>query len=571
MNKNLHTLLYIFLAIFAVQVQAQITITAEDLPNINTAKAISIQQNPPIEIGNATAVGQSWNYSTLEGGVIEAINFDGTSEMNGEADFPNADFTRTGPLSTLLGTDIELPIDLPNAVAFYSESTDEGGVVYLEGINIDLTVGGVLELGPQSLLPEDGPYRLWSSGELNDSFNATSTFSLDIPSDELPFDGIDAFVEFIRLTLTLDTDVDIDAHGNMVLPDGNYDVLRYYEYSDVSLKLSPWSPLGIEIDVASIPDVIWEQLGGDFSAIFVDTTFTNISYRFFANDENYPVASISYIDNDSIQAASSIQYLSVPAPSMAAFSYEVFENNCLIVDFSNESIGTSGTGSWAWDYGDGSTGSLSNPTHVYDTEGSYEVSLTFTDAFGAVTVATETIDLACIPLSAEFTATNSEEECFMFTFETLTDGYYTEVVWDFGDGTTLSTEDATIAHTYTMDGTYDVTSTAINPLVDTSTVTQSVEVACMNVGLETAFNSAQYNLYPNPTMGNIQIELNEPNTQEITVVLTDITGRTVHQQHFGTSQQAFTIETNDLANGIYLLKVVVLEKSLLFVEKVVKQ
>ena len=39
--------------------------------------------------------------------------------------------------------------------------------------------------------------------------------------------------------------------------------------------------------------------------------------------------------------------------------------------------------SWSWDFGDGNNSSSQNPTHSYDTEGTYSVSLTATNEFGS--------------------------------------------------------------------------------------------------------------------------------------------------------------------------------------------
>jgi PKD repeat protein len=42
--------------------------------------------------------------------------------------------------------------------------------------------------------------------------------------------------------------------------------------------------------------------------------------------------------------------------------------------------------SWLWDFGDGSTSTLQNPQHIYDTAGSYSVSLSVTNGAGSNTV-----------------------------------------------------------------------------------------------------------------------------------------------------------------------------------------
>ena len=51
--------------------------------------------------------------------------------------------------------------------------------------------------------------------------------------------------------------------------------------------------------------------------------------------------------------------------------------------FFNESINN--PESWSWDFGDGNTSELKNPTHTYSAEGVYTVSLTVTNSFGSDT------------------------------------------------------------------------------------------------------------------------------------------------------------------------------------------
>lgn len=57
----------------------------------------------------------------------------------------------------------------------------------------------------------------------------------------------------------------------------------------------------------------------------------------------------------------------------------------LTVSFEDLSSGGSPVTSWLWDFGDGSASTLQNPTHVYDTVGTYTVVLTATNAAGDCT------------------------------------------------------------------------------------------------------------------------------------------------------------------------------------------
>ncbi|TNF25586.1 MAG: PKD domain-containing protein, partial [Bacteroidetes bacterium] len=51
------------------------------------------------------------------------------------------------------------------------------------------------------------------------------------------------------------------------------------------------------------------------------------------------------------------------------------------VNFTDQSI--NGATSWLWDFGDGNTSTQQNPTHIYQAEGTYTVTLTATNGFGS--------------------------------------------------------------------------------------------------------------------------------------------------------------------------------------------
>jgi serine protease len=79
-------------------------------------------------------------------------------------------------------------------------------------------------------------------------------------------------------------------------------------------------------------------------------------------------------------------YITVTAPNtnppVAAFSGTPTSGTIpLTVVFTDAS--TNSPTSWSWDFGDGGTSTLQNPSHVYTTAGSYTVVLTATNAYGS--------------------------------------------------------------------------------------------------------------------------------------------------------------------------------------------
>ena len=131
----------------------------------------------------------------------------------------------------------------------------------------------------------------------------------------------------------------------------------------------------------------------------------------------------------------------------------------LTVQFADQSTGDIDT--WAWDFGDEGTSSERNPSHVYDTVGTYTVSLVVTGA-GISKTETRPSYITVTAISADFTATPVVGQvplAVQFTDQSL--GDITDWLWDFGDG--AISNDKNPSHTYDTIGTYDVSLKVIGP------------------------------------------------------------------------------------------------------------
>ena len=65
---------------------------------------------------------------------------------------------------------------------------------------------------------------------------------------------------------------------------------------------------------------------------------------------------------------------------------------------------------WEWDFGDGESSTMENPTHVYDTPGTYTVTLTVKDITGCFSEITKTVEIGGIGLDITF----NQPSCFGF-------------------------------------------------------------------------------------------------------------------------------------------------------------
>jgi len=121
--------------------------------------------------------------------------------------------------------------------------------------------------------------------------------------------------------------------------------------------------------------------------------------------------------------------------------------------------------SYAWDFGDGGTGSGATPGHDFATSGTRDVTLTVTDDEG--TSGSVVIPVSVVRHNADPTAAFTTSCTFLVCgFDAGasgdSDGTVTSYTWDFGDGETDASTGATPSHTYAAAGTYVVTLTVVD-------------------------------------------------------------------------------------------------------------
>jgi PKD repeat protein len=132
-----------------------------------------------------------------------------------------------------------------------------------------------------------------------------------------------------------------------------------------------------------------------------------------------------------------------------------------------EEITFDGTGSsdpeggvltYAWDFGDGTTGEGATAPHTYTTFGMFTVSLCVVDDFGAESCCETTADINALPIcdaNGPYVGNALEVVHFDGTGSSDPDGTIESYSWDFGDGETGS--GATPDHIYMTPGLYTVT------------------------------------------------------------------------------------------------------------------
>ncbi len=137
--------------------------------------------------------------------------------------------------------------------------------------------------------------------------------------------------------------------------------------------------------------------------------------------------------------------------------------------------------SYYWNFGDGSTSSLPNPSHTYEQSGNYTVTLIVTDDSGEQTVIEKTITVPNIPPIAGFSYTPRNITTVLtvtfnggepYSFDK--DGYIVSWEWDFGDGATAT--GAVVTHKYSNPGNYTVTLTVTDNGGENSSASKIIRV-----------------------------------------------------------------------------------------------
>ncbi|MFT4535737.1 MAG: PKD repeat protein [Saprospiraceae bacterium] len=173
---------------------------------------------------------------------------------------------------------------------------------------------------------------------------------------------------------------------------------------------------------------------------------------------------------ESSETVTLTNYISVSDDPITSFE---FFNDLFDVEFSNTTIEGA---TYSWNFGDGTTSSMINPSHTYGEEGAYNVVLTATNTCGTTT-ASQMVEINSLPTAA-FNATNSTG-CGPLTvdFNNNSSSNAETFAWTFEGGTPATSMDENPTVTYASAGSYPVMLVVTSPAgMDESTIENFVVV-----------------------------------------------------------------------------------------------
>ncbi|MFN7014081.1 MAG: PKD domain-containing protein, partial [Bacteroidia bacterium] len=273
---------------------------------------------------------------------------------------------------------------------------------------------------------------------------------------------------------------------------GNEDCVQIYPngfWNDLPCNVGNSKSI-IEVNLCPIVEAGLDQAGCNgttFNLNASNTLFGSAPYNYqWSNGANTQNTTVTPTSTTTYGVISIDRYGCIAADSLTITVYDnpvsqfTFNNVCFSesAQFTDNSVANSAGGiiSWQWDFGDGNNSTQQNASNNYISDGTYNVTLTVTNANNCTNSSTQTITIYPKP-DANFTFIN---QCdgnavpFNSTSTINAPDNITNYFWDFGDNTNGS--GTSINHLYSSTGLYNVTLIVTSNNSCSDTILQQVTV-----------------------------------------------------------------------------------------------
>ena len=265
----------------------------------------------------------------------------------------------------------------------------------------------------------------------------------------------------------------------------------------------------------------------------------------YSSQNNYTIQLTIISDSGCVDTTEQvIQILDVsPVPG---FDYYVTDSCGFTVAFQDTSAGGLGQ-EWSWDFGDGNSDTIQNPTHTYDSPGQYIVNLTVSNLFGSAAVS-GSVDVQFF--EAGFTITGDLLVDSILSF-VATPNNINNFSWNFGEGG--FSVDANPSYSYSDTGVYSVSLIAINTAGCQDAVVQDVSIGGIINSIQFLGNSLGVVIYPNPNEGEFVLLINGITSQSGTVSVQNSLGQIIETKRI--DRNANELKFIKLSAGVYFANI----------------
>jgi Zn-dependent metalloprotease len=295
---------------------------------------------------------------------------------------------------------------------------------------------------------------------------------------------------------------------------------------------------------------ISEQIGsqtngnGSYNVTFIvpnNLTEQEVRLRVYVDDNNIsgPCDNIYYGE---IEDYTIILKEKILLP-VASFSAAEIDKCGGIFTFTDNSVNN--PTSWLWNFGDGTTSILQNPTHQFSTSGIQNISLISTNSYGSDTVQQSIVsriaeaDIQLLsPLGLQSPMQFSNSTTGVSTYE-----------WSFGDGNTSSL--ATPVHHFQNPQVYYVTLTVTNTHGCKATDIDTIDLTPF-IGLDEL--EKEVSISPNPANDYIFIKNTSDQKVENVEIYSSI-GQLMKKEMILSDEKEIKLDLTELPKGVYHLKI----------------
>lgn len=272
---------------------------------------------------------------------------------------------------------------------------------------------------------------LWEFGNGN-----TSTNQNPGPENYTTVTGVDSIFT-VQLTITTANGC-IDSISNTI----TVHPLPIADYTAIPDTVCATTPIGFLNNSFGASTFSWNFGDGSPLSTMMSPSHTYTTEGVFTSQL---IAISAFGCRDTLQA--NIVVDSIPNSSFG-FTIECVGDTTYFTDLSTGSMTD-----WLWNFGDGNTSTAINPSNLYATNGTYNVSLTVTNPVGCTHTSNQMVTVNLVPTAAFTTSTTCLGSLSSFTDAST--GFPVAWQWDFGDGSPISTlQNPT--HTFASTGTFTV-------------------------------------------------------------------------------------------------------------------